>query len=78
MLDRLVDIQARTAYGLLIPLGARDDLIGLLRSLLKKRLGSRGVHTVTLSVGTQTTRIRPSYALYVPHSADAQATAHVI
>ena len=59
LLDRSIDIPAGSAYGLLIPLGYRDDLIGLLRCLLKKRFGSRGMRTVTLSVGKQTARIRP-------------------
>ena len=58
-MDLLIHIPAGSAYGLLIPLGYRDELIGLLRVLLKKRFGSRGVHTVTLSVGKQSSRIRP-------------------
>ena len=35
------------------------------------------MHTVTLSVGKASSRTRPSYALYVPHSADVQVPAHV-
>ncbi len=77
LLERLSDIPAVASYGLLIPLGNRDELIGSLRGFLRKRFPGRAVFLVTLSVGKQTARIRPSYILYMPHSADIQAAAHV-
>ena len=55
----------------------RDDLISGLRTGLKKRFQSRRFDLVTLSVGKQTSRIRPSYALHTPPSPDTPTPAHV-
>ena len=77
MLDHLKDIPGYFTYGLVLPLGARDDLIGPVRSNLQKRFPGRKVYTVTMSVGKQNGRIRPSYALLLPATLDSQAPTHV-
>jgi hypothetical protein len=77
LLERVSDVPGGVASGLLIPLGSRDELISTLRGALRKRFPGRRVDLVTLSIGKQTTRIRPSYVIYMPPTADVQAPAHV-
>jgi hypothetical protein len=64
-------------FGLLIPLSFRDELISGVRKVLSKKFPTRPVYMVTMSVGRQSTRVRPSYALYVPPPGIVGAPAHV-
>ena len=72
--DLLVEVPVR--FSLLVPLGSRDELISVMKSILKKKLPGRTIFTVALSLGKQSSRQRPSYALYVP-AQDGPVTFHV-
>ena len=71
--DLLIEVPVR--FSLLVPLGSRDELISVMKGILKK-LPGRTIFTVALSLGKQSSRQRPSYALYVP-AQDGPVTFHV-
>ena len=62
-----------------IPVGARLDMLGSMQAALQKRFPKRSVFAIQLSVGKQSSRIKPGYALYVPMDATSEpvSPAHV-
>ena len=72
--DLICEVPVR--FSLLVPLGSRDELISTIKAILRKKLPGRTIYTVALSLGKQSSRQRPSYALFVP-SQDGPVTFHV-
>ncbi len=62
-------------FSLYIPLGNRLDMLSGLSATLKKKWLARPTYAIQLSVGRQSTRIKPSYALYMPMEADQDKSA---
>lgn len=65
------------SYSLYIPLGCRFDLGPTLVSLVARHLGGRKAYVIMISTGSQSLRIKPSFALYSPMDSKEEIPTHV-
>jgi hypothetical protein len=53
-------------FSVYVPVGHRLELLGALSAVLIKKFPDRPTFCVQLSMGRQSARVRPTYALYIP------------
>ena len=53
-------------FSLYVPVASRLDILSMLMESMKKKWPSRSVYALQLSTGKQSSRLKPSYAIYMP------------
>ena len=77
-LDMFIQSKLACQNCVYIPVGTRVGLLGTLTEAIARKFPNRPCFVVLLSVGQQSMRVRPSYAVYVPMDAKAdQVATHV-